>query len=631
MPFTGKTAPEQSRQHHNKRKKAFYLLAWGCNDGYRAVMKTDPRTAPGASSTTAREDDQSDNAPDDLTDNFIEEIIEADLRAGKHGGHIVTRFPPEPNGCLHIGHAKAICLNFSLAAKYNGQCNLRFDDTNPTTEDTDFVEAIKEDVHWLGFDWKDKEFFASGYFPKLYDFARTLINTGHAYVDSQSLAEIRENRGNYYKPGIESPYRDRSVAENLDLFTRMRAGEFDEGAHVLRAKIDMQSSDILMRDPLLYRIHKTPHHRTGTEWPIYPMYDFAHGLSDSIERVTHSICTLEFQNNRPLYNWFLETLDVPHKPQQIEFARLNLTSTVLSKRVLQRLVHENHVTGWNDPRMPTLSGLRRRGYTPEAIRAFCDTIGVARRDGRIELALLEHTIREHLNATSPRVMSVLRPLRLVIENYPEGNTDFFTCPVNPEDPAAGTHEVPFSRVLYVERDDFLEDPPKKWFRLTPGREVRLRYACLVTCKEAIKDPNTGEIVELRCEWDPASRGGASPDGRKVRGTIHWVSAAHAFDAEVRLYDRLFAVDNPLAEEHGNDLASVLNPDSLEVLTGCKLAPSLKTTQPGTRLQFERLGYFCADTLDSTPGHPVFNRTIGLRDSWAKIAQKQSKTKQAGRR
>jgi glutaminyl-tRNA synthetase len=551
--------------------------------------------------------------------NFIEEIIEEDLRTNEHGGRVATRFPPEPNGYLHIGHAKSICLNFGLAAKYGGTCNLRFDDTNPTTEEVEYVESIKEDVRWLGFDWEDREYYASDYFDQLYAWAVELIQAGKAYVDSLSPEEIRKYRGSYYRAGQESPYRNRPVEENLALFERMRAGEFPEGSHVLRAKIDVNSPNMNLRDPPLYRIRHEAHHRTGTKWCIYPMYDFAHGQCDAIERITHSICTLEFEDHRPLYDWFIENLSVPARPEQIEFARLNLTYTVLSKRKLLQLVDKGLVSGWDDPRMPTLSGLRRRGYTPEAIRAFCNRIGVARRDGVVDVALLEHALREDLNARCPRVMAVLRPLRLVLENYPEGQVEEIDAPYFPEEPEKGTRKVPFSRVLYVEREDFREEAPKKWHRLAPGAEVRLRYACLATCREVVKDPATGEVVELRCTWDPKSRGGDAPDGRKVRGTLHWVSAAHALEAEVRLYDRLFLKPHP--DEEGGFLEH-LNPDSLQVMKACQIEPSLASAAPGDRIQFERLGYFCVDTRDSRPGAPVFNRTITLRDSWAKIEQKE---------
>ncbi|RMH40188.1 MAG: glutamine--tRNA ligase/YqeY domain fusion protein [Deltaproteobacteria bacterium] len=547
--------------------------------------------------------------------NFIRELIADELASGKID-RIATRFPPEPNGYLHIGHAKSICLNFGLAEEFGGTCNLRFDDTNPLAEEQEYVDAIKRDIRWLGFDWGDREYYASDYFDQLYEWAVQLIREGKAYVDSQTPEQIRENRGNYYKPGVDSPYRNRSVEENLDLFERMKAGEFDEGTHVLRAKIDMQHKNLNLRDPLMYRIIKASHHRTGDRWCIYPMYDWAHGQSDQIEGITHSICTLEFQDHRPLYDWFLEALRLEPRPRQIEFARLNLSYTVLSKRRLLQLVKEGHVDGWDDPRMPTLSGLRRRGVPPAAIRALCERVGVAKRDGVVDVSLFEHAIREELNRTAPRVMAVLRPLRVVIDNFPDGEVEHFDAPLHPEDPSYGSRSVPFSRVLYVERDDFREDAPKKWHRLAPGREVRLRYACLLTCREVVKDA-AGEVVELRCTWDPESRGGRSPDGRKVRGTLHWVSAAHAVDAEVRLYDRLFRVENPA---EADDFLAALNPDSKQVLTGCKVEPYVAGLAPETRVQFERLGYFCAD-VESTPQRPVFNRTITLRDSWAKIEQK----------
>ncbi len=548
---------------------------------------------------------------------FIEEAIEEDLRTGRFGGRVATRFPPEPNGYLHIGHAKAICLDFGMAQKYGGTCNLRFDDTNPGAEDVEYVESIKEDIRWLGFDWGDREYYASDYFDQLYEWAEQLIRDGHAYVDSLSEDEIREYRGNYYRKGRESPYRNRSVAENLDLFRRMRAGEFPDGAHVLRAKMDLESQNMNLRDPVMVRIRHATHHRTGDRWCVYPTYDWAHGQCDSIEGITHSLCTLEFENHRPLYDWFLDRLGV-HHPRQIEFARLNLTYTVLSKRRLAELVQEGVVSGWDDPRMPTLAGLRRRGVPPEAIRAFCDRIGVAKNDSIVDVGLLEHAIREHLNATAPRVMAVLRPLRVVIENYPEGQVEEMDAPFHPEDPSWGSRKVPFSRVLYIERDDFREDPPPKWHRLAPGREVRLRYACLMRCTGVTHDPATGEVVEVRCQWDEASRGGHSPDGRRVKGTLHWVSAAHAVEAEVRLYDRLFNRADPTDVPEGASWLDSLNPESLTVLTGCRVEPSLAGAAPGSRWQFERLGYFCVDTKDSAPGRPVFNRTVTLKDTWARI-------------
>ncbi len=547
---------------------------------------------------------------------FIRNIIEADNASGKHDGRVATRFPPEPNGYLHIGHAKSICLNFGLAAEFGGRCNLRFDDTNPTKEEVEYVDSIKEDVHWLGFDWEGREYYASDYFDSLSDYAVALIEKGRAYVDSLSAEEIRAHRGTLTEPGKNSPYRDRPVAENLDIFKRMRAGEFPDGTHVLRAKIDMAAPNIVMRDPTLYRIRKVPHHRTGDKWCIYPMYDYTHCLSDSIEGITHSLCTLEFENNRELYDWVLDTLEVYH-PRQIEFARLNLSFTVLSKRKLIRLVEEGHVDGWDDPRMPTIQGFRRRGYTPEAIRTFCDRIGVAKRDSVVDLALLEYCLREDLNRRAPRVMGVLRPLKVVIENYPEGQTEQLDAVNNPEDPAAGIRQVPFSRELFIERDDFMENPPKKFFRLAPGREVRLRYAYFITCTDVIRDAD-GEITELRCTYDPATRGGDSPDGRKVKATLHWVSAAHAIPAVVRLYDRLFNHPTPGAGK--SDFIAHLNPDSLEVLTDSKVEPSLAGAAPETRLQLERLGYFCVDRRDATPDRLVLNRTVTLRDQWAKIAR-----------
>lgn len=550
---------------------------------------------------------------------FIRTIIADDLRTGKHDGRVVTRFPPEPNGYLHIGHAKSVCLNFGVAAENQGACHLRFDDTNPTKEDVEYVESIQEDVRWLGFDWGEHVYYASDYFEQLYQYAIQLIKDGKAYVDSLSAAEIRDYRGTLTDPGRESPYRDRSVEENLDLFARMRAGEFEDGTHVLRAKIDMASSNISMRDPTLYRIRNVPHHRTGDTWCMYPMYDFTHCLSDSIEGITHSLCTLEFENNRPLYDWFLDTLQAACHPQQIEFARLNISHTVLSKRKLLALVEQGHVSGWDDPRMPTIAGLRRRGYTPEAIRNFCERIGVAKRDSMVDIALLEYYIREELNRTAQRVMGVLRPLRVVIVNYPEDQVDELDAVNNPEDPAMGTRKVPFSRVLYIEQDDFREDPPRKFFRLAPGREVRLRYAYYITCVDVIKDAHTGEVVELHCTYDPATRGGSAPDGRRVKATLHWVSAAHAISAEVRLYDHLFRTPHPDDEE---DVVTALNPHSLETLTDCKLEPSLAHATPGSRYQFERQGYFCVDTHAARPGALVYNRTVSLRDTWAKIAKGQ---------
>jgi glutaminyl-tRNA synthetase len=547
---------------------------------------------------------------------FIRAIINEDLRTGKHA-RVATRFPPEPNGYLHIGHAKSICLNFGVAAEYGGTCNLRFDDTNPTKEEVEYVESIIADVHWLGFSWDDRLYYASDYFEQLYEYAVELIRQGKAYVDSLTPEEIREHRGTLTEPGRESPYRNRSIEENLDLFRRMRAGEFEDGTHVLRAKIDMASPNITMRDPAIYRIRHASHHRTGDAWCIYPLYDYTHCLSDSIEGITHSLCTLEFEDRRPLYDWVLDQLPVPCHPQQIEFARLNLTHTVMSKRKLLRLVQEGHVRGWDDPRMPTLAGLRRRGYPPAAIRTFCSRIGVAKRDSVVDIAQLEHDVREHLNATAPRVMAVLDPLKVVIENYPDGKVEAVEAVNNPEDPGAGTRRVPFSRVIFVEREDFRENPPKKFYRLAPGREVRLRYATLITCTGVVKDETTGEVVELRCRYDPQSPGGSPADGRKVKATLHWVSAAHAVPGEVRLYDHLFAA--PFPEEDGRDFKDVLNPESLTVARGAMLEPSLAAARPGETYQFERQGYFCVDP-DSAPGALVFNRTVTLRDTWAKIEQ-----------
>ncbi|HPM58075.1 MAG TPA: glutamine--tRNA ligase/YqeY domain fusion protein [bacterium] len=551
--------------------------------------------------------------------NFIRTIIREDLKTGKYQGRVHTRFPPEPNGYLHIGHAKSICLNFGLAREFGGKTNLRYDDTNPAKEDVEYVESIEEDVRWLGFDWEGRKFYASDYFEQLYEYAVQLIKLGMAYVCDLSPDEIREYRGTLTEPGKNSPYRDRSVAENLDLFERMRKGEFAEGSRVLRARIDMTSPNLNMRDPAIYRIKKVEHHRTGDTWCIYPMYDYAHCISDSIEGITHSICTLEFEDHRPLYDWFLDQLGIYH-PQQIEFARLNLSYTLLSKRKLLQLVTEKHVSGWDDPRMPTIAGIRRRGYTPESIRTFAEIIGVAKRDSVVDIQLLEHCLREDLNQRAPRRMAVLNPLRVVIDNYPEGAFEELDAVNNPEDPAMGTRKVPFGRELYIERDDFREDPPKQFHRLSPGREVRLRYAYFVTCTGLEKN-DQGEVTTLHCSYDPASRGGGTPDGRKVKGTIHWVSAAHAFDATVRLYDSLFTRPDPQATTEGESFLDYLNPDSLRVLTGCKLEPSLAEAEPGARLQFERNGYFVADSVDSKPGVPVFNRTVALRDSWAKIEKK----------
>lgn len=550
------------------------------------------------------------------TPNFIRTIVAEDVAAGKHGGKVITRFPPEPNGYLHIGHAKSICLNFGLAAEFGGHCNLRFDDTNPSKEEQEYVDSIMEDVRWLGFDWGDRLYYASDYFDKLYEWAVQLIKMGKAYVCDLSADEIREYRGTLTAPGRESPYRNRSVEENLDLFERMRKGEFPDGSKTLRAKIDMASGNINMRDPVMYRIKHKDHHRTGNKWCIYPMYDWAHGQSDSIEGITHSICTMEYEDHRPLYDWFLDQLGIFHS-QQIEFARLNLSHTVLSKRRLLKLVNEGYVKGWNDPRMPTLAGMRRRGYTPDAIRNFCNRIGVAKKESLVDMGLLEHCVREHLNKVAPRVMAVLRPLKVVIDNYPEGQEEYLDAVNNPEDPDAGTRKVPFSRVLYIEKDDFMETPPKQFFRLAPGREVRLRYAYFIKCESVVKDEN-GEIVELHCTYDPATRGGDAPDGRKVKATLHWVSAKHAIEAEVRLYDTLFMKEDPNDVEEGKDFTDYINPKSLEVLKSCCLEPSLKDAKHGDRFQFERMGYFCVDTVDSTPGNPVFNRIVTLKDEWAKI-------------
>ncbi|MBN1834935.1 MAG: glutamine--tRNA ligase/YqeY domain fusion protein [Spirochaetales bacterium] len=548
---------------------------------------------------------------------FIRSIVIADREAGKNQGRVHTRFPPEPNGYLHIGHAKSIVLNFGIAEEFGGKCNLRFDDTNPTKEEVEYVESILADVRWLGYDWEDRLFYASDYFDRLYEFAEDLVRAGKAYVDSLSPEEVREHRGTLTEPGRNSPYRDRPVEENLDLLRRMRAGEFAEGEHVLRARIDMSSPNINLRDPAIYRIKHASHHRTGDAWCIYPMYDYAHPLSDALEGITHSICTLEFENNRPLYDWFLDNLDAGCHPRQIEFARLNVSYTVLSKRKLLALVTKGYVRGWDDPRMPTISGLRRRGYTPEAIRAFCERIGVAKVNSTVDISLLEYFLREDLNRRAPRVMGVLQPLRLVIENYPEGQEEELEAVNNPEDSSAGTRPVLLSRVLYVEREDFREDPPKKWFRLAPGREVRLKHAYYVTCTGVVRDPDSGEVVELRCSYDPQTRGGWSQDGRKVLGTLHWVSAAHALEAEVRLYDRLFDRENPGEEEEGRQFTDYLNPASLEVLSGCRVERSLADAPVGGTYQFLRQGYFCVDP-DSTGGRLVFNRTVTLKDSWARI-------------
>ncbi len=548
---------------------------------------------------------------------FIRDIIEEDLKTNKYQGRVATRFPPEPNGYLHIGHAKSVCLNFGIATQYKGTCNLRMDDTDPSGEDQEYVDSIIRDVKWLGFDWDDRLFYASDYYDQLYQYALQLIKKGKAFVCNLSADEIREYRGTLTRPGKESPYRNRSVEENLDLFERMRAGEFEEGAHVLRAKIDMASPNITMRDPVIYRIKKERHYRTGGQWCIYPMYDFAHCLSDSIERITHSICTLEFETNRPLYDWFLDEVKVPCHPQQIEFARLNLSYTVISKRKLIELVEKRSVTGWDDPRMPTLAGMRRRGYTPEAIREFCDRIGVAKNESVIDLALLEHCVREDLNQRAPRVMAVLHPLRVVVDNYPEGQVEELDCPYHPQNAEMGSRKVPFSKVLLIEQEDFQENPPKKFYRLAPGREVRLRYGYFIKCVNVLKDPKTGQVGELHCTYDPQTRSGFAPDGRKVDATIHWVPEAQSAPAEVRLYDRLFRVANPLAENA--DFTEYLNPNSLDVLKTSRVEPSLIHAAHGSRFQFERVGYFCVDPLDSSDKALVFNRTVTLKDSWARIS------------
>ena len=553
---------------------------------------------------------------------FVRGIIADDNRSGKFDGRVMTRFPPEPNGYLHIGHAKSICLNFGVAAEFGGACNLRFDDTNPSKEEVEFVRSIQEDVLWLGFDWGENLFYASDYFGQLFDYAIRLIEKGKAYVCDLTSDEVREYRGNLTEPGKESLYRDRSIEENLDLFRRMRAGEFEEGAHTLRAKIDMASPNLNLRDPVLYRTLKETHHRTGDEWPIYPMYDFAHGQSDSIEHITHSVCTLEFEDHRPLYDWFLDELDIYHS-QQIEFARLNLTHTVLSKRRLIQLVDDGNVNGWDDPRLPTISGLRRRGYTPEAIREFCDRIGVAKRDNTVSIALLEHALRDDLNKRSPRVMGVLDPLKVVIENYPEGKSEDIVSVNNPEDMSMGERNIPFSRIVYIEKDDFREEPPPKFYRLSPGREVRLKDAYYITCTGVVKDETTGEVIELRATYDPDTHGGTSSDGRKVRGTSHWVSADHAVDAEVRIYDHLFSTEDPDDVPDGGTFIENLNPESLVVLKSCKLEQGLDKAKPGERFQFLRQGYFCVDP-DSTPEAPVFNRTVPLRDTWSRMDQARKK-------
>lgn len=555
-----------------------------------------------------------------MKSDFIRDIVKEDLRTNKYEGRVHTRFPPEPNGYLHIGHAKGICINFGIAEEFGGVYNLRFDDSNPTKEKQEYIDKIKEDIHWLGFDWKDREYYASDYFDQLYEWAVQLIKEGKAYICDLSADEIRETRGTLTEPGKNCPYRSRSVEENLDLFERMRKGEFPDGARVLRAKIDMTSSNLNLRDPVMYRIMHKPHHRQGDKWCIYPTYDFIHGQSDSIERITHSLCGPEFENHRPLYNWFLDELEVYH-PRQIEYADLNLSYTILSKRKLRQLVEGKHVNGWDDPRMPTLSGLRRRGYTPESIRDFCVRIGVAKRESIVDIALLEHCLREDLNKSAPRVMVVLHPLRVVIDNYPEDKAEELDAINNPEDPSMGSRKVPFSRVLYIEQEDFREEPPKKYFRLAPGREVRLRYAYFIKCVDVVKDEKTGEVVELHCTYDPKTRGGDSPDGRKVKATLHWVSAAHSLEAEVRLYDRLFVKENP--SEGKADFKTNLNPSSLEVLNSCRVEPGLKGAEPGSRYQFERLGYFCVDP-DSADEKLIFNRTVSLRDTWARIEKAQRK-------
>jgi len=554
---------------------------------------------------------------------FIRNIIAQDLKANKNNGRVHTRFPPEPNGYLHIGHAKSICLNFGLAAEYGGLCNLRFDDTNPSKEDIEYVDSIKADVRWLGFDWADQEYYASDYFEQLNQYAWQLIQSGKAYVCDLSAEQVREYRGTLTESGKDSPYRARSVEENLDLFARMRAGEFPDGSRTLRAKIDMASANLNMRDPVMYRILRVTHHRTGDKWCIYPTYDFAHGQSDSIEGITHSICTLEFEDHRPLYDWFLDQLKI-HHPQQIEFARLNLNYTVMSKRKLLELVEEGYVTGWDDPRMPTIAGLRRRGYTPESIRDFCERIGVAKKNSTVDIAMLEHCLREDLNKRAPRFMAVLRPLRVVIDNYPENQVEELEAVNNPEDPSKGMRKVPFSRVLYIEREDFREDPPKQYYRLAPGREVRLRYAYIIKCVDVVKDAETGEVAELRCVFDPDTKSGSAMSGRKVKGTIHWVSAAHSREAQVRLYDHLFVRPDPEDVEEGSDWKSTLNPNSLLTLASCRVEPGLAGAGPGNRYQFERLGYFCVDSVDSSEGALVFNRIVPLRDSWAKIEKAQKK-------
>jgi glutaminyl-tRNA synthetase len=565
----------------------------------------------------SKEEPNSDNLP--AATNFIKEIINDHFKTGRYT-EVHTRFPPEPNGYLHIGHAKSICLNFGLAKEYGGLCNLRFDDTNPTKEETEYVDSIIEDIKWLGFNWDDRLYYASDYFDTLYEYAVKLIKKGKAYIDSSTPDEIKELRGTAIEPGKESPYRNRTIEENLSLFERMKSGEFEEGAHVLRAKINMSSPNMLMRDPIMYRIRKVPHHRTGDKWCIYPMYDWAHGQSDSIEKITHSICTLEFEVHRPLYDWFVKELEI-FRPQQIEFARLNLSYTIMSKRKLLTLVTENYVTGWDDPRMPTISAYRRRGYTPESIRHFSERVGVAKRDNTIDVALLEHSLREDLNKKAMRVMAVLKPLKVTLSNYPENKVEELEAVNNPEDESMGKRKIPFSREIYIEQDDFMENPPKKFFRLSPGNEVRLRYAYIIKCEEVIKDEN-GNVIELKCSYDPETKSGSSGQ-RKVKGTIHWVSGSHAFNAEVRLYDRLFSAEDPEADPE-KDFREFINPHSLEVIKSAKLEPGLKESKPGERFQFERLGYFCVDLRDSKPGSPVFNRTVTLRDTWAKIEKRGKK-------
>jgi glutaminyl-tRNA synthetase len=553
--------------------------------------------------------------------NFIRNIIIDDIQNHKYDRRIMTRFPPEPNGYLHIGHAKSICLNFGLAAEFGGACNLRFDDTNPSKEEIEYVQSIQEDVRWLGFDWENRLYYASDYFEQIYSYAVELIRKGKAYVCSLSADEIRQYRGTLTEPGKDSPFRNRPVEENLDLFSRMRSGEFPDGAHVLRARIDMAASNLVLRDPALYRIRHATHHRTGDKWCIYPMYDFTHCLSDSIEGITHSICTLEFENNRALYDWVLDALEVARHPQQIEFARLNLTYAVLSKRKMIELVEKGIVSGWNDPRMPSISGIRRRGYPPEAIRNFCERIGVAKRDSTVDMALLEHCVRENLNESTPRVMAVLKPLRVIIDNYPQDQVEWLDAPYHPDNPQMGSRSLPFSKELYIEADDFMESPPKKFYRLAPGREVRLRYAFYIKCERVVKDEKTGDITELHCTYDPETRGGGATDGRKVKATLHWVSADHAIGAEVRLYDHLFTRPDPDGAKDGTDFKTFINPDSLKQLTDCRLEPGLAHAAPGARYQFERLGYFCVDTVDSCEAALIFNRTVTLKDEWAKIQNK----------